>query len=279
MKKLILFFLMGFQFSVLSQDVKGPLEFRYFGTAGFEITDGKTIILLDPYISRIKLGQSSIKLQSNLKTSEINRNDKRRSFKRTDIYESDTILIKKIIQKAISNIKVIKSNDEISYVELNPVTGRKHQLRKQLLNLGNPIIGDDKYFLTNFRKIKVKNLMLHAYKIKFMINNVQVLPIPVPHDANEPVQYIFSYDQYRLGILTDVGNITPYIIQQYNNCTGLIVNTRDMDICGYDSPFGGSYRYQCGEYSVGDFVIKYDENSSQAYSYTPSALMKTNECQ
>ena len=80
---------------------------------------------------------------------------------------------KKIIQKAISNIKIIKSNDELSYVELNPITGRKHQLRKQLLNIGNPIIGDDKYFLTNFRKIKTKNLMLHAYKIKFMINNVQ----------------------------------------------------------------------------------------------------------
>ena len=80
---------------------------------------------------------------------------------------------KKIIQKAISNIKVIKSNDELSYVELNPITGRKHQLRKQLLNIGNPIIGDNKYFLTNFRKIKTKNLMLHAYKIKFMINNIQ----------------------------------------------------------------------------------------------------------
>ena len=80
---------------------------------------------------------------------------------------------KKIIQKAISNIKIIKSNDELSYVELNPITGRKHQLRKQLLNIGHPIIGDDKYFLTNFRKIKTKHLMLHAYKIKFMINNIQ----------------------------------------------------------------------------------------------------------
>ena len=80
---------------------------------------------------------------------------------------------KKIIQKAVSNIKIIKSNDELSYVELNPITGRKHQLRKQLLNIGNPIIGDDKYFLPNFRKIKTKNLMLHAYKIKFMINDIQ----------------------------------------------------------------------------------------------------------
>ena len=79
----------------------------------------------------------------------------------------------KIIKKAISNLKVIKSNEEYSYVELNPITGRKHQLRKQLLNIGNPIIGDDKYFLNNRKKIKIKNLMLHAYKIKFMINNIQ----------------------------------------------------------------------------------------------------------
>ena len=78
---------------------------------------------------------------------------------------------KKIFQKAISNLKVIKSNEGYSFLELNPITGRKHQLRKQLLNIGNPIVGDDKYFLNNRRKIK--NLMLHAYKIKFMINNVQ----------------------------------------------------------------------------------------------------------
>jgi len=80
---------------------------------------------------------------------------------------------RKIIQKAISNLKVIKSNEGYSYLELNPITGRKHQLRKQLLNIGCPIIGDDKYFLNNMKRIKNKNLMLHAYKIKFMINNIQ----------------------------------------------------------------------------------------------------------
>jgi len=80
---------------------------------------------------------------------------------------------KKTIQKAVSNIKIIKSNDTYSYLELNPITGRKHQLRKQLLNIGCPIIGDDKYFLNNRKRIKTKNLMLHAYKIKFMINDVQ----------------------------------------------------------------------------------------------------------
>ena len=80
---------------------------------------------------------------------------------------------KKVSQKAISNLKTIKSNEGYSLLELNPITGRKHQLRKQLLNIGNPIIGDDKYFLNDRKRIKAKNLMLHAYKIKFMINNVQ----------------------------------------------------------------------------------------------------------
>jgi Pseudouridylate synthases, 23S RNA-specific len=54
---------------------------------------------------------------------------------------------RKVIQKAISYIKILKSNDEYSFLELKPVTGRKHQLRKQLYNIGNPIVGDDKYQL------------------------------------------------------------------------------------------------------------------------------------
>ena len=47
---------------------------------------------------------------------------------------------KKIFQKAISNLKIIKSNEEYSFIELNPITGRKHQLRKQLLSPGRSLI-------------------------------------------------------------------------------------------------------------------------------------------
>ena len=58
---------------------------------------------------------------------------------------------------------------------MNPITGRKHQLRKQLLNIGNPIVGDDKYFINKKNKIKKShnNLMLHAHKIKFMIDSIK----------------------------------------------------------------------------------------------------------
>ena len=81
---------------------------------------------------------------------------------------------KKVVQKAISHLKILKSNNRYSFLELKPITGRKHQLRKQLYNIGNPIVGDDKYFIKiSESRSKNINLFLHAYKIKFMINNVK----------------------------------------------------------------------------------------------------------
>ena len=81
---------------------------------------------------------------------------------------------KKVIQKAISHLRILKSNHQYSFLELKPITGRKHQIRKQLYNIGNPIVGDDKYsFNQTSKRPKVKNIMLHAYKIKFMINNIK----------------------------------------------------------------------------------------------------------
>ena len=90
------------------------------------------------------------------------------------IMKDDLVLYeknRKIIQKAISYIKVLKSNNKYSFVELKPITGRKHQLRKQLFNIGHPVVGDDKYSFKNEKKNN--NLLLHAYKIKFMINKIK----------------------------------------------------------------------------------------------------------
>ena len=51
---------------------------------------------------------------------------------------------KKITEKAISKFKVIDKNSNLSLIELKPITGRKHQLRKQTDNVGHPIYGDNK---------------------------------------------------------------------------------------------------------------------------------------
>ena len=82
-------------------------------------------------------------------------------------YEND----KPIIEKARTIYKVLDKNSICSLVELKPITGRKHQLRKQLYHIGNPIYGDQKYKIKNNDVAINKNLMLHSYQIKFIIND------------------------------------------------------------------------------------------------------------
>ena len=80
---------------------------------------------------------------------------------------------KKIIEKSKTLYKVIDKNSEASLLELKPITGRKHQLRKQLYAIGQPIFGDKKYRLSNSNKGINKNLMLHSYQIRFMIKDIK----------------------------------------------------------------------------------------------------------
>jgi 23S rRNA pseudouridine955/2504/2580 synthase len=82
-------------------------------------------------------------------------------------YDND----KKIVEKAKTIYQVLDKNSICSLVEMKPITGRKHQLRKQLLAIGNPIYGDQKYKLNNNDKAINKNLMLHSYQIKFIIKD------------------------------------------------------------------------------------------------------------
>ena len=72
---------------------------------------------------------------------------------------------KKIIEKSKTFFKVLDKNSEATLLELKPITGRKHQLRKQLLELGNPIFGDNKYVLTNNLKSINKKLNIKAKEI------------------------------------------------------------------------------------------------------------------
>jgi len=96
--------------------------------------------------------------------------------KNSGIWENDLTRFennKPIVEKAKTIYKVLDKNSLCSLVEMKPITGRKHQLRKQLYSIGNPIYGDQKYKLSNTDKGTNKNLMLHSYQIKFMINGIK----------------------------------------------------------------------------------------------------------
>ncbi len=68
-------------------------------------------------------------------------------------------------QKAITNYKVIKQNQEFSLLRVNILTGRKNQIRVHMHDLSHPIVGDDKYGHT---KNPLKRLGLHASKLEFV---------------------------------------------------------------------------------------------------------------
>ena len=75
-------------------------------------------------------------------------------------------------QDAITQYEVIATTkNKISLVKLEPITGRKHQIRKHLSMLNSPIIGDTKYG-NNFIPNNIeKRLYLHSYVIVFPAYN------------------------------------------------------------------------------------------------------------
>ncbi|MGA7750787.1 MAG: MBL fold metallo-hydrolase [Gallionella sp.] len=65
--------------------------------------------------------------------------------------------------------------------------------------------------------------------VAFAIGGIEVIPYPVPHDAAEPVQFVFSDGARRLGVLTDTGCSTAHIEQTLSGCHALVLE------CNHDS--------------------------------------------
>lgn len=63
----------------------------------------------------------------------------------------------------------------------------------------------------------------------FSIADINIQPFPVPHDAREPIQCTFSDGDSTLGVLTDVGRITPYIEEKLSGCKALVLE------CNHDA--------------------------------------------
>jgi phosphoribosyl 1,2-cyclic phosphodiesterase len=65
----------------------------------------------------------------------------------------------------------------------------------------------------------------------FSIGDIEITPYPVPHDAVEPVQYVFSDGTRKLGVLTDAGCSTPHIKDMLSGCHALVLEcNHDLDM-------------------------------------------------
>ena len=63
----------------------------------------------------------------------------------------------------------------------------------------------------------------------FGLGALELQPFPVPHDAREPVQYVFAAGGRRLGVLTDIGEVTPHVRAMLDACDALVLE------CNHDA--------------------------------------------
>ena len=63
---------------------------------------------------------------------------------------------------------------------------------------------------------------IHGYR-PFSVGGFDVTPVAVPHDAREPAQFVLRAGGKRLGVLTDLGSITPHVEDCYGTCDALVL--------------------------------------------------------
>jgi phosphoribosyl 1,2-cyclic phosphodiesterase len=65
----------------------------------------------------------------------------------------------------------------------------------------------------------------------FDIGELSLEPFPVPHDANEPVQFVFCANKKKLGIFTDAGHVTAHIRTVLSELDALVIESNhDLEL-------------------------------------------------
>lgn len=63
------------------------------------------------------------------------------------------------------------------------------------------------------------------------VGDVNVTPVAVPHDAVEPCQFLFAANDRKLGVVTDLGSVSPHVLRSYSQCDALLLEANhDADM-------------------------------------------------
>jgi phosphoribosyl 1,2-cyclic phosphodiesterase len=91
----------------------------------------------------------------------------------------------------------------------------------------------------DFPAVLVKLIDSHT---PFAIDSLAVEPFPVPHDAREPVQYVFGDGAVRVGVVTDLGTITHHVVEKLSGCEALVIEcNHDLDML-WSGPYPDSLK-------------------------------------
>ena len=103
------------------------------------------------------------RIKDGMYTGYISKNENENISK---VYDKEMPNTKKIAME----VKTIQSNGAFSFLEIDLITGRSHQIRTHLSHLGHPIVGDTKYGDRNINsffdnKFGLNYQFLYAYKL------------------------------------------------------------------------------------------------------------------
>ena len=101
--------------------------------------------------------------------------------------------------------------------------------------------GTAQWLPPDFPAVLVRYIDSHT---PFAIDALQVEPFPVPHDAREPVQYVFSDGAARLGVVTDLGTVTQHVVEKLSGCEALVIEcNHDLDML-MEGPYPVSLKHR-----------------------------------
>ncbi|MCH8533296.1 MAG: MBL fold metallo-hydrolase [Saccharospirillum sp.] len=81
---------------------------------------------------------------------------------------------------------------------------------------------------------------------RFSLGDLTIQPVTVPHDAREPSQFVIHCGPCRLGVLTDLGSITPLVIDAYRHCDAVLLEcNHDVQMLA-EGPYPPSLKRRVG---------------------------------
>lgn len=97
---------------------------------------------------------------------------------------------------------------------------------------------------------KVPHLIRFSPHQRFEIGSLAIEPYPVPHDAQEPCQYVIGAGigaaSRRIGILSDAGHLSPHMRSVLADCDALMLECNHDPQLLRDGPYPDSLKWRVG---------------------------------
>lgn len=104
----------------------------------------------------------------------------------------------------------------------------------------------------------------------FKLKGVEVMPVTVPHDAREPTQFVFRHGSCQIGVVSDLGCVTPHVLDHYRGCHGLLLESN----YDHEMLFRGSYPEPLKRRIAGDLGHLSNDQASKFLGAVASAVLR-----